>query len=220
MCRKKKGKRYVRRRGGRECVHNVCVCVCECTCMHVHACERERERQRERVLPLEWVPVYLDPYWYTVPRQPVSVHSVLPPRTASPIHRTPVNDLSGVLAVSEGHEMYTYTLSHLSNHPATPNALQHHDKPKHCYMGGSCRLERLWEILPHPNHEKNRFGDMERGRERGASGGAHTASWRQHQFSTWAERESLRGSRGRMWGGRVENNAFPGRSWLQRIHRN
>ena len=30
------------------------------------------------------IPVHLDPYRYTVPRQPVSVHSVLPPRTASP----------------------------------------------------------------------------------------------------------------------------------------
>ena len=92
-------------------------------------------------------------------------------------------------------------------------------KPKRCYMGGSCRLERLWEILPHPNTEKARPGDMERGRERGASGGAHSASWRQHQFGAWAERESLWGSCGRMWGGRVESNAFPSRSWLQWIHR-
>ena len=30
------------------------------------------------------IPVHLDPYRYTVLRQPVSVHSVLPPRTASP----------------------------------------------------------------------------------------------------------------------------------------
>ena len=31
------------------------------------------------------IPVHLDPYRYTVPRQPVSVHSVLPLGTASPI---------------------------------------------------------------------------------------------------------------------------------------
>ena len=30
------------------------------------------------------IPVDLDPYRYTVSRQPLSVHSVLPPRTASP----------------------------------------------------------------------------------------------------------------------------------------
>ena len=96
---------------------------------------------------------------------------------------------------------------------------QNHSKPKRFYMRGSCRLERLWEILPNPNNEKARPGDMKRGRERGISGGAHCASWRQHQFGAWAERELLRGSCGRMWGGRVESNAFPGRSWLQRIHR-
>ena len=81
---------------------------------------------------------------------------------------------------------------------------RNHGMPKHCYMGGSCRLERLWEILPRPNNEKARSGDMERGRERGASGGAHAASWRQHQFSAWAEIQSLWGSCGRMWGGKVE----------------
>ena len=31
------------------------------------------------------IPIHLDPYRYTVPRQPVSVHSVLPPCTASPM---------------------------------------------------------------------------------------------------------------------------------------
>ena len=43
-------------------------------------------------------------------------------------------------------------------------------------MKGSCRSEGLPEILPHPNNEKARPGDMERGRERGAPGGAHGAS--------------------------------------------
>ena len=35
------------------------------------------------------IPVHLDPYRYTVPRQHVSVHSVLPPRTASPTQYPP-----------------------------------------------------------------------------------------------------------------------------------
>ena len=32
------------------------------------------------------------------------------------------------------------------------------------------------KILPHPNNEEARLGDMKRGRERGAPGGAHGAS--------------------------------------------
>ena len=48
--------------------------------------ERERERERESSAPRvgSGIPVHLDLYRNTVPRQPVSVHSVLPPRTASP----------------------------------------------------------------------------------------------------------------------------------------
>ena len=67
-------------------------------------------RDRESSAP--WVgsgiPVHLDPYRYTVPRQPVSVHSVLPPRTASSNHDIPktcsdvfVNPVTWWLKVTE-----------------------------------------------------------------------------------------------------------------------
>ena len=39
------------------------------------------------------IPVHLDPYRYTVPRQPVSVYSVLPPRTASPNYEQTFNQI-------------------------------------------------------------------------------------------------------------------------------
>ena len=77
-------------------MHNVCVCVrvacvCVCKCMHVRACERERDRERESSAPSvgSGIPVHLDPYQYTVPRQPVLEHSVLPTRTASPSSKDP-----------------------------------------------------------------------------------------------------------------------------------
>ena len=83
--------------GGGKCVHNVCVCacvcacarVCVCMCMHVRACERERDRESSAPWVGSGIPVDLDPYRYTIPRQPVSVHLVLPPRTTSPnyVHR-------------------------------------------------------------------------------------------------------------------------------------
>ena len=70
--------------GGGEGVHNVCVCVR----VHLHACACVWERETERESSAPWVgsgiPVHLYTYRYTVPRQPVSVHSVLPLRTASP----------------------------------------------------------------------------------------------------------------------------------------
>ena len=87
------------------------------------------------------------------------------------------------------------------------------------HTGGSCRSEGLWEIFLHPNIKKARPSDMERGREKGEPGGAHGASWRQYQFGTWAERQSLWGSCWRVWGGGVESYTFPSQSWLQRIHR-
>ena len=63
----------------------VCACVCARVCVCARACMCVRERERE-FCPLSGfgIPVHLYPYRYTVPRQPVSVHTVLPPRTASP----------------------------------------------------------------------------------------------------------------------------------------
>ena len=67
--------------GSGSCLDSVCImCVCARACM----CVRVTERESSAPWMGSSIPVHLDPYWYTVPRQPVSVHSVLPPRTASP----------------------------------------------------------------------------------------------------------------------------------------
>ena len=76
-------------------MHNVCVCACVCAyvCVCARACMcvrvRERDRQTESSAHRvgSGIQVHLDPYRYTVPSQPGSVHSVLPPRTASQLSR-------------------------------------------------------------------------------------------------------------------------------------
>ena len=84
-------------------------------------CIRVRQRDRESSAP--WVgsgiPVDLDPYRYTVPRQPVSVHSVLPPRTASPTTNKQTIDQTH-------HPKYFLTLLHsLWPDPSRPLSLCH-----------------------------------------------------------------------------------------------
>ena len=83
----------------------MCVCVCVCVCARACKCVRERERETERESSApsvgSGIPVHLDPYRYTVPRQPVSVHSVLPSRTASPIHHP-----SNVIPASDNPAMF------------------------------------------------------------------------------------------------------------------